>query len=167
MAVFFTSDHHFGDARRMAVDRRPFAAVAEMDRVMAENWNETVGPDDEVWHLGDLTRWTDAERVDALLSSLSGVKHLIAGNNDGPATLAWPGWASVGHYAEIEADGVPVVLCHYAFRTWNGMGKGAINLHGHSHGRLTRARRQYDVGVDVWNFRPVRVSEVLIRRRRT
>ena len=40
MAVFFTSDHHFGDARRLRIERRPFGSVAEMDRAMAERWDD-------------------------------------------------------------------------------------------------------------------------------
>ncbi len=132
---------------------------------MAERWNAAVGPGDEVWHLGDLTRLRSAERIEALLSTLNGRKHLIAGNNDGPATLAASGWASVGHYAEIEEDGTRLVLCHYAFRTWNGSGRGSLNLHGHSHGRLRPAPRQFDVGVDLWDFRPVTLGEILASRR--
>ena len=166
MAVLFTADHHFGDARRLGIDRRPFGSVDEMDAAMAARWNEAVGPDDEVWHLGDVTRDGDPARVDALLSSLNGRKHLLVGNNDGPATLAWSGWVSVGHYAEIEADERRLVLCHYAFRTWNGMGRGALNLHGHSHGRLKPAPRQCDVGVDAWDFRPVRLPAILGRSTR-
>jgi calcineurin-like phosphoesterase family protein len=63
-------------------------------------------------------------------------------------------------------DGRPLVLCHYPFRTWNNMGRGAVDLHGHSHGRLTPMPRQYDVGVDVWDFRPVTLATILARRRR-
>jgi calcineurin-like phosphoesterase family protein len=161
LAVFFTSDQHFGDHRRLFIDRRPFGSVAEMDAAMVERWNAAVGPDDTVWHLGDLTRLRNAERIDALLSSLNGQKHLIVGNNDGPETLTWPGWRSVGHYAEIAVDGRDLVLCHYAFRTWNGMGRGRLDLHGHSHGRLRPAKRQFDVGVDVWDFRPVTLDQIL------
>lgn len=165
MATFFTSDHHFGDHRRLGIDRRPFASVAEMDRVMAERWNEAVGPDDVVWHLGDLTRHAEPERVDALLSGLAGRKHLIAGNNDGPATLAWPGWLSCTAYAEVTVDGFDLVLCHYPFRTWNGMARGRLDLHGHSHGRLKPIARQHDVGVDVREFRPMTLATLLDRRR--
>jgi calcineurin-like phosphoesterase family protein len=165
VAVFFTSDQHFGDHRRLFIDRRPFGSVEEMDRAMAERWNATVGARDTVWHLGDLTSLRNPERIDALLSSLNGSKHLIAGNNDGPATLAWPGWASVGHYAEIEEDGRRLVLCHYAFRTWNAQGRGSLDLHGHSHGRLRPVPRQFDVGVDVRDFRPVTIDEIIAAAR--
>ena len=58
-------------------------------------------------------------------------------------------------YAEIEEEGTRLVLRHYAFRTWNGMHKKALNLHGHSHGKLAPMPRQFDVGVDAWDMRPV------------
>jgi len=46
------------------------------------------------------------------------------------------------------------------------MGRGAINLHGHSHGKLTPIPRQYDVGVDVQAFRPVTLGDILASRKR-
>jgi calcineurin-like phosphoesterase family protein len=58
-----------------------------------------------------------------------------------------------------------LVLCHYPFRSWRGMGKGWVNLHGHSHGKLKPQSRQFDVGVDVWGFRPVMLDEILHNRR--
>ena len=165
MAVFFTSDTHFGDRRALRFDRRPFAGLADHDPALVERWNEIVAPQDEVWHLGDFALGPPPERISALLASLNGRKHLIIGNNDGAATLQ-AGWASLVHYAEIVADGRALVLCHYPLRTWNGIGKGAVNLHGHSHGRLRPIARQYDVGVDVWDFRPVPLAAILARRRR-
>jgi calcineurin-like phosphoesterase family protein len=167
MTIFFTSDTHFGDAPRLRVDKRPFASVTEMDRILVERWNETVAPDDEVWHLGDFAFGPPPERIAKLLGGLNGRKHLIIGNNDGPATVQQPGWASVQHYAEMTVEGKRLVLCHYPFRTWNKMGQGVIDLHGHSHGRLTPAPRQYDVGVDVWEFRPVTLGTILGTRRRS
>ncbi|NUB29630.1 metallophosphoesterase family protein [Azospirillum brasilense] len=166
MAVFFTSDTHFGHAGALGRFRRPFASVAEMDEAMAANWNATVGPDDVVWHLGDFALHRKPDAMEALLERLHGTKHLITGNNDGPATLALPGWASVQPYAEFPLGERRLVLCHYAFRTWNGMYKGALNLHGHSHGQLKGMPRQFDVGVDVWSFRPVTVEQILASRQR-
>ena len=61
---------------------------------------------------------------------------------------------------EISVQDRRLVLCHYAFRSWNGMSKGTLNLHGHSHGRLKPLPRQTDVGVDVWDFRPIAVGQV-------
>ncbi|WP_448203989.1 metallophosphoesterase [Azospirillum sp. sgz302134] len=166
MAVFFTSDTHFGHTGALSRFRRPFSSVAEMDEAMVANWNATVGPDDAIWHLGDFALRRTPDEMVTLLDRLHGTKHLITGNNDGPATLRLPGWASVQAYAEILVDDTRLVMCHYAFRTWNGMYKGALNLHGHSHGQLKGMPRQFDVGVDVWNFRPVTLAEITASRRR-
>jgi calcineurin-like phosphoesterase family protein len=158
MATFFTSDTHFGDHRVLNLYPRPFASVAEMDAGLAERWNAAVGPEDEVWHLGDFAR--TAALADALLRRLNGRKHLITGNND-PYPDRVSGWASVSPYAEIEREGRRLVLCHYPFRSWNGMHRKSLNLHGHSHGRLKPLPRQYDVGVDVRGFRPVQLANLL------
>jgi calcineurin-like phosphoesterase family protein len=166
MAVFFTSDTHFGHGGALGLYRRPFASVAAMSLAMVERWNQTVGPDDVVWHLGDFAIGQPPPVVAGLLARLSGDKHLIAGNNDPAATTGLDGWASVQPYAEIAVDGISLVLCHYPFRSWRGMNKGWVNLHGHSHGRLKPLPRQFDVGVDVWDFRPVTVAEILASRHR-
>jgi calcineurin-like phosphoesterase family protein len=167
VAVWFTSDTHFGDPRVLRIDKRPFKTVPEHDAALVAFWNETVAPDDEVWHLGDFALHAPAERIDGLLASLNGRKHLVTGNNDGPATLAASGWASVQAYAELNLGGTALVMCHYAFRTWKNMGRGWIDLHGHSHGKLKPQTRQYDVGVDAWEYRPVSLETIRgVRRRR-
>ena len=163
MAVFFTADTHFGHAAARAFYRRPFATAAEMDAAMVARWNAAVAPGDEVWHLGDFA--VRHQAPGPLLDGLHGRKHLIAGNNDPPAVTALPGWASVAPYMELEVDGTRLVLCHYAFRTWRDMSRGALNLHGHSHGRLRPQARQFDVGVDAWDFRPVTLAELKGTRR--
>lgn len=161
MAVLFTSDTHFGDHRVLNIGRRPFASVSEMDEALLANWNAAVDPDDEVWHLGDVAR--RAADVPGLLGRLHGTKHLLRGNNDPPGTAAAAGWASVRDYHEMELDGVRLVLCHYPFRSWHGQAKGALNLHGHSHGRLQASPRQFDVGVDARGYRPVTLAELPAR----
>ena len=159
VATFFTSDSHFGDHRTLNIWKRPFASVAEMDRVLEDAWNAAVVPEDEIWHLGDFAR--RPADVPALLARLNGTKHLIRGNNDPPGTVAAAGWSSVRDYVELELDGVALVLCHYPFRSWNRQHRRALNLHGHSHGRLKPMLRQYDVGVDVRGWRPVTLPEII------
>lgn len=161
MALYFTSDTHFGDHRVLNLYPRPFATVAAMDEELIGLWNAAVGPEDEVWHLGDFAR-SEAGAA-AIFSRLNGVKHLVRGNND-PSAVDRLGWRSVQDYAEIQADGRKLVLCHYPFRSWNGMAKGALNLHGHSHGRISPLPRQADVGVDVRGYRPRRLSELFRTR---
>ena len=159
MTTFFTADTHFGDHRTLNIWKRPFASVAEMDAHLVREWNAAVGPGDTVWHLGDVAR--TAATAARVLPQLNGAKHLILGNNDpGPQP---PGWESVAAYAELALDGHALVLCHYPFRTWNGAHRGALNLHGHSHGRLKPLPRQFDVGVDARGFRPVTLAALLAR----
>jgi len=164
--IFFTADTHFNDPRILRLDRRPYPDLAAHDAALVANWNAAVGPEDEVYHLGDFARG-DAALKASLLARLNGAKHLVPGNNDDEATAALEGWASVAPYREIEWDGRRVTLCHYALRTWRDMGRGAIDLHGHSHGKLKPMTRQFDVGVDSFPFRPVTLPEILVSRRRT
>ncbi|NTZ41693.1 metallophosphoesterase [Altererythrobacter sp. SALINAS58] len=161
MAVFFTADTHFGDHRTINIHRRPFESAGLMDEALIRNWNEAIGPQDEVWHLGDFCR--KASDAEAYLERLNGHKHLICGNND-PATLRdLPGWASVHDYHEMTVQGRLIVLCHYPFRSWNGQHKRSINLHGHSHGKMKPILRQLDVGVDAVDFRPIALEAIFER----
>lgn len=159
MTIFFTADTHFGDHRTINIQGRPFDSVAAMDAAMIARWNAVVGPDDVVWHLGDVARRSDS--VAGLLARLNGTKHLLRGNNDPDATVTAPGWTSASDYAELDVDGRRLVLCHYPFRSWNGQRKGVINLHGHSHGRLKPMTRQFDVGVDGHDFTPVTLDQLV------
>ena len=166
MTTFFTSDTHFGDMRVLRFDHRPFPTIEAHDNGLVARWNAVVGPRDTVWHLGDFALGPAPAELAAIFDSLAGEKHLLVGNNDDDRTLALSGWASVSAYREIVVDARSLVLGHYAFRTWNGMGRGALNLHGHSHAKLSPMPRQYDVGVDAQDFRPVTLSEILASRRR-
>ena len=161
MTIFFTSDTHFGHGGALGLYRRPFPSVPVMNEGMIERWNETVGPDDEVWHLGDFAIRQRQAVVEGLLARLPGRKHLVTGNNDALWTTEASGWESVQPYAEMTIEGFSLVLCHYPFRSWRGMAKGSVNLHGHSHGRLKPLLRQFDVGVDVWGFCPVTLRTIL------
>jgi calcineurin-like phosphoesterase family protein len=166
MTVYFTSDTHFGDPRVLRIDHRPFPSLAAHDAALIERWNEVVSPTDEVWHLGDFALGPPPDRILEILAALNGIKHLIIGNNDGPLTLAATYWASVQHYAEITLEGTHLVLCHYPFRTWNRMGRGVINFHGHSHAKLKPITRQFDVGVDAFDYRPAALATILNSRRK-
>ena len=136
-----------------------------MDEALVARWNEAVAPDDTVWHLGDF-----AVRVDARARRRPArrpPRHQAPDRRQQrPARdPGLPGWASVHDYAELELDGRRLVLCHYPLRAWNGQHRGALQLHGHSHGRLKPLPRQFDVGVDACAFRPVELTELTMRRR--
>lgn len=157
--IYFVSDTHFGH-RAMAdvwrTGRYPlthFAGVLEkkdhMDEWMIEQWNLTVPPHGIVFHLGDVS-FRNSTQTGRILDRLNGEVHLIPGNHDkGHVNVVqdW-GWTVEPEYLEIDVDDQRIVMCHYAFRSWNKMHYGAWNLHGHSHGNLESRGKQLDVGVD-------------------
>lgn len=163
MTVWFTSDTHFGHARVIALNDRPFSDVAAHDAALIDAWNARVQPDDSVWHLGDFALGRDAD-IEATFHRLNGVKHLVVGNHDEDrdTILALP-WASLSRIATTVVDGQRIAMCHYPMKSWPHARKGAIHLFGHMHGRIRGTKRSLDIGVDVWKFRPVSLEE--IRRR--
>ncbi|MCE4226676.1 metallophosphoesterase [Methylobacterium sp. C25] len=163
MTIWFTSDHHFGHRNIIDYCKRPFGSVEAMDEAMIARWNAVVGVDDEVWHLGDFAYRCGPNRMAEIFHRLHGrALHLVRGNHDRKRTLALP-WASTQTSAEIVVDGRRLVLSHYAFRVWNGCLRGSWHLYGHSHGELPGTAASCDVGVDVWDFRPVAIDQIAAR----
>lgn len=155
--VFFTSDTHFGHSKVIDYSKRPFRDVEEMDEALIRRWNACVKPGDFVYHLGDLS-FHDAEKSARIAARLQGQKYLVLGNHDKKMKDAVKNrfiWAR--DYAEIKVADQKIVLCHYAFLTWNGSHKGSWSLHGHSHGSLKpdQGALRLDVGVDCWDYAPI------------
>jgi calcineurin-like phosphoesterase family protein len=59
MAIFFTSDHHFGHENIIRYCNRPFTSVQQMNEIMILRWNGAVLPEDEVYYLGDFAMKSD------------------------------------------------------------------------------------------------------------
>lgn len=170
MRTFFTSDLHLGHANIIRYCARPFSDVRDMDRGLIERWNAVIGREDEVWVVGDFCISRDRS-AQSYLSELNGNKHLVRGNHDKHDTITASGWRSVQDIAHLNVEKRRIVLCHYGMRTWPRIGRGAVMLYGHSHGRLPCFRTPSgggtcDVGVDVWDYRPVTLREVLSRMER-
>ena len=51
--LFFTSDTHFNHTNILRYCNRPFKTVGQMNETIITNWNNVVGPDDVIFHLGD------------------------------------------------------------------------------------------------------------------
>jgi calcineurin-like phosphoesterase family protein len=165
MTIFLTSDTHFGHARIIELCGRPFSSVEEMDEALIENWNKTVGPRDEVYHLGDFAfRTTNMVRY---FDRLNGKKHLIIGNHDNDET-AECGWLDVQHYVSFKLNKQRIVLFHYPIAEWEGYYRGSLHAHGHQHNKLlVTAEREtkparFDVGVDACRFTPIPAEALLL-----
>lgn len=158
--TLFTADTHFGHLGIIAQCGRPFADVRDMDEALIENWNSVVGKNDVVIHLGDFAHKCEQRRLEAIFDRLNGRKFLVIGNHDDLATLSLPWAAPPASLVETTIEGVRVVMCHYALRTWHRQNRGAIALYGHSHGRLPGTSLSADVGVDCWGYAPVTLDQI-------
>lgn len=79
--TFFTSDQHFNHANIIKYCNRPFKDTQEMNEVLMEKWNSTVGKNDIVWCLGDICLG-DRNYIPELVSKLNGRINLVMGNHD-------------------------------------------------------------------------------------
>ena len=79
---FFTSDTHIGHTNILTLgDGRPFRDLAHMHSVLLKNAWETVGPEDELYHLGDAALGTFEDSL-KVLAAFPGKKYLVPGNHD-------------------------------------------------------------------------------------
>lgn len=136
--TFFISDMHFGHAKILKYDKRPFNTVGECDKAIINNWNRRVGKNDTVYILGDIS-WYDAEKTAQILESLKGKKYLITGNHDG-LLIHDKGiikqFSGIQSYKEIALDQgkTRIILCHYPIPCFkNHYYPGWYHLYGHVH----------------------------------
>lgn len=171
--LFFTSDQHFGHKNIMKYCDRQFDSVHDMNVELTRAWNDTVGPNDWIALLGDLTM--NLKKIPSILLGLNGRKVYIPGNHDSRAEGVIRAWERANGKKLVErcsplisrtVDGQVIVMCHYAMRVWDRSHHGAIQVYGHSHGDLPPVGRQLDVGVDnafrlLGEYRPFSLQEVL------
>ncbi len=162
MSHLFTADPHFGHDNIRQFCKRPFASVGAMDAAILTAYQNATGPDDDLWILGDFAfaHIDDAPPLEAMLASIPGRKHLVKGNHDKPWTTKLGGWTSVHDLVEIVDSGTRLCLCHYPMITFPGARRGALQLFGHVHNNWRGSRNSINVGVDVWNFKPVTLAEI-------
>lgn len=78
--VFFTSDSHFCHESIIHMTNRPFTNAEEMNNALIKNWNNVVGKNDIVFHLGDFCFGTPS-KWKSILEQLNGNIYLIVGNH--------------------------------------------------------------------------------------
>lgn len=135
--VFLTADTHFGHANicvfnnRDGSPLRPWDSVAEMDEEMVKRWNETVGPNDKVYHLGDVVINRKALTI---LDRLNGDKVLIKGNHDiFKLTDYTKYFRDVRGYHVMNG----CVLSHIPVHK-DSIARFGTNIHGHLHANRVR-----------------------------
>lgn len=133
---YFISDLHFGHRNCLAFDNRPFNSIEENDETIIKNWNNTVGIDDDVYLLGDIS-WYNSTKTIEIFNNLNGHIHLIKGNHDGRLLKnreLQSRFCEITDYKELSLnDGRIVVLCHYPIPCFNNHYYGSYHLFGHVH----------------------------------
>lgn len=155
MNIFFTADTHFHHGN--LAKHRGFSSVEEMDELMIQRWNATVGKGDMVWHLGDFSWYPSKEKTQALRARLKGRINFIRGNHDPKSKWFQALFESFNNFTIVKYTTIPFVLCHYAMRVWPSKHYGTAHLFGHSHGSLRVHENEccMDVGVDCHDFAPI------------
>ena len=173
---FFTGDQHFNHVRILQYSQRPFASVEEMNEALIARFNETVGPDDTVYILGDLVMGKDLRCA----GRLNGHKKLLMGNHDTQPPEAYealgiqvirengiPAKSFFYEGCRVVHSPTPVMREVFPAITDRTDGyreiqrRGVLNgltplcLCGHVHRLFRKLGNFVNVGVDVWDYRPV------------
>ena len=155
----YTADPHFGHTNILSHAKRPFTSIEEMDGAILRAYQEAVGPNDDLWMVGDFA-W-NKRIAQAMFAQIPGRKHLVSGNHD--TRIKSLGWASVHDIAEVEDGGQHFVLCHYPMITWSRSRYGVKHLFGHVHQNWAGSNRAINIGVDWWDFKPTTKPAILER----
>jgi calcineurin-like phosphoesterase family protein len=179
-SVFLTSDTHFGHINICKFTNydgspvRPWDDVQEMDEEMVKRWNNSVGPIDTVYHLGDVVI---NRKSLAIMDRLYGDKVLIKGNHD---IFSLSDYSK--YFRDIRAYHVMngLILSHIPVSK-DSLYRFGANIHGHTHGNRVRKicgvnvntgeilysdeidPDYFSVCVEHTDFRPILFEDVLQR----
>lgn len=175
--VFFTSDLHLCHDKEFLYGPRGFTNVNDHDEEVIKNWNETVGPNDIVFVLGDIIMGADRKGGLEKLKRLNGKIVICRGNHDtdGKMTDYYQDCPNIDQrpmgnetYANIIKIGKwhfyvshrPTIMHDLNFIK---PGHKEFCLHGHTHSQDKFQFLQYccyNVALDAHGNRPVNVKEI-------
>ena len=179
---YFTADTHFGNAGVSRCMSRLDALGALMetpehhDPFIINQINKTVGEDDTLYILGDIS---DGNAIKYLKQLVTKDIYLITGNHDDITENMFlrDRWAdtrttTVKDQRENGFGQMETVLSHYPHMFWDGSHRGCFHLYGHVHGmreetldNMFPQRRSMDVGLDnafkvLGEYRPFSEQEI-------
>jgi len=172
--IYFTSDLHLGHRAIIPMQNRPFADVDEMNRVLIDNINAIVTPNDKLYILGDIAHHIPFDERNRLIRQIRcRNRYLIIGNHDGRDMNGVPGYDPalfiwMKDYHKDSFSGQRIIMMHYPMMSWDKMRAGAIMLHGHIHAgpeyneaNIRDGICRFDVGVDANEYRPVSMDTIV------
>ena len=178
--IFVTSDTHFGHDREFLWGPRGFANYRDHDEYIIKQWNSVVGPNDIVYHLGDVMLGDNDYGMNCL-RQLNGTIYIIPGNHDTSTRIKLYKTLENVHVLESGIPGLTAAavtlkykkynfyLSHHPTMTSNlekapHLRMHLINLFGHTH----QQKRFYEdmpymfhVGMDSNNCTPVLLDDAI------
>lgn len=152
--IWFTSDTHFGHKNILEYcpKTRQGNSIEEHDKILIQNWNNQVGDNDLVFHLGDVA-FAKHDTIWNILNTLKGNIYLIKGNHDRKIENSkhlQKRFEGIFSDLTLYIDNQMVVLYHYPIAEHNQLHRGSFHFHGHVHGGAVPGirGRVFDVGID-------------------
>lgn len=169
--TFIISDTHWGHGNILKLCNRPFADVHQMNKVLLQNWLETVSDEDTIYHLGDVF-WS-RQVGNIIMPKLTGKIIFLIGNHDKVLINMmknFPQHTYVGSFRgkHIVEEGQmrilsPVVafLSHrpQSSEIWSKHGR--YHFHGHTHDKLPSEGKRFNVSVEQINYKPIEITELI------
>lgn len=160
---YVISDLHFSHKNIIKYCNRPFSSANEMNRVLFENWNKVVKPEDDIFFLGDFMMGGSTykeKHFNNVYNSLNGNKTFIQGNHDSPSE----------HFVKenmviIEYDNKEIILTHRPLPNWELISEDnstpSFHLFGHIHQKQINVKNSYNCSVEVNDYKPIHIDEIL------
>lgn len=155
MKIWITSDTHLDHRNIIRYCDRPFNSVEEMNEAIIKNWNERVGKDDLVIHLGDFCKG-DAEKIKEFRNKLNGIIILILGNHDFKVNESC-GFIIVNGSLVIG----DVIFSHEPIPL-EEIPHGMVCVHGHIHEK--KSYSGINVSVERIDYKPIELNGLVFMR---
>jgi calcineurin-like phosphoesterase family protein len=158
-----TADLHFGHERIVELCNRPFKNVTVMDNQLIKTINNICGENDDLYVLGDASLKTAQQRGywESCLQKIKCRVHLICGNHEAGLKVGFlAGDTGVGffsiHYPYLMLDN----FCCVHDPSLALVDRNIPFLCGHIHDAWKFSLNALNVGVDVWNFKPLPLAAI-------
>ena len=167
MQKWHTGDHHFEHANIIKYCNRPYRDIDHMDDDMIRRHNERVKPNDVVYYHGDFKFKNSRggkigeggqRTAQYYIDRMNGRFVFICGNHDRNNSLKTNIERVVVRYNKH--------LVNLVHRPIDANGSFKFNFVGHIHNawkfkKFGHNNYLINVGVDVWNFYPIRYEEIM------
>lgn len=155
--IFVTADWHFCHENIIKYCGRPFSSIDEMNQKLIDNANAIVGANDIVYHIGDFSFY---KPWSSIINQLKGTWVFLYGNHDFKRLNNRP----LPRAIEIRRRGKRIYMNHHPAECEKISGFDLyLTAHAHEKWKIKELpdKRLINVGVDVWNFKPVFLDKII------